>query len=181
MIRLRVSGYGSEDEVCLIESPEFSYAFENGWDGRKVRSERSDISLAVSSPEGALAVAALPQIVGTEILFDGGNHKRYTITFETLNHKFETLTPLYLLDKETNDYTELTEGATYTFKCGAATRRFLITTLDDPTNDPMENDQKLNAVKFLYNGILYIRLGDRLYNGVGELISTTPENPISIK
>ena len=181
MIRLRVSGYGSEDEVCLIESPEFSYAFENGWDGRKVRSERSDISLAVSSPEGALAVAALPQIVGTEILFDGGNHKRYTITFETLNPKFATLTPLFLLDKETNDYTELTEGATYTFKCGAATRRFLITTLDDPTNDPMENDQKLNAVKFLYNGILYIRLGDRLYNGVGELISTTPENPISIK
>ena len=80
ILRLRVEGYGAEDEVYLLASPSFTDAFDNGWDGYKARSDKSPISLAVASSDGNLAVAAIPELEGTEMSFDGGNHKTYTIT-----------------------------------------------------------------------------------------------------
>ena len=167
MIRLHVSGFGSEDEVYLLEGEEFSRAFENGWDGRKVKSEKSAVSMAVLSPDGQLAVAALPQLDGTEILFEGGNHKTYTITISLpLRGEPEGA---FLLDKESGEYTELTEGATYTFKCGAEPRRFVITKRGGQMEDN-QTAEEIAPYKFIQNGILYIRLGDRLYDGTGLLL-----------
>ena len=167
MIRLHVSGFGSEDEVYLIEGKEFSRAFENGWDGRKVRSERSAVSMAVLSEDGPLAIAALPQLEGTEILFEGGNHKTYPIT-SSLSPQGEP-EGAFLLDKESGEYTELTEGATYTFKCGAEPRRFVITKRSGQIEDD-QTAEEIAPYKFIQNGILYIRLGDRLYDGTGLLL-----------
>lgn len=163
-LHLRVSGFGHEDEVVLIESQDFTPAFDNGWDGRKARSEKSDVSMAVLSEDGPLAVAALPKIEGAEIRFEGGNHKTYTLTIDS--RKSEIDNHLYLLDKELGEYAELTEGASYTFKCGPEPKRFVITRL---TNDERTNDPK--AFKFLLNGILYIRIGERMYDGTGQLIT----------
>ena len=169
-LKLSVSGYGAEDEVNLLVSEDFTTRFENGWDGRKARSEKSPISLAVQSVDGPLAVAAIPELEGTEILFDGGNHKTYTLKFTIFNFQSSIFNNLYLLDKATGDLTELTDGATYTFKCGAATRRFEIVRLNEQINDQLQmtNDEPF---KFIEDGILYIRQGNRLYNATGELIS----------
>ena len=167
-LKLSVSGYGAEDEVNLLVSDDFSPRFENGWDGYKARSEKSPISMAVQSADGPLAVAAIPELEGTEIAFDGGNHKAYTIT--VTGNPSPVTAQLYLLDKETGSYTELIDGATYTFKCGAATRRFEIVRLNEQINDQLQmtNDE---PYKFIQDGILYIRQGNRLYNATGELIS----------
>lgn len=168
LLHLRVSGFGHEDEVVLIESPEFTPAFDNGWDGRKARSERSDISMAVVSEDGPMAVAALPQIEGTEISFEGGNHKTYQINVQgtKVDRKKGNGNPLCLRDMENDEYTELTEGASYTFKCGPEPKRFVITRL---TNDERTNDPK--ATKFLQNGLLYIRIGERIYDATGRLLT----------
>ena len=164
VIRFRVEGFGSEDEVYLLTSEAFTTRFDNGWEAIKARSENSDISMAVTSADGDLAVAAIPELVGTEITFDGGNHKTYTIT--VTGNPSPVTEDLYLLDTESGTYTELRDGMTYSFKCGAATRRFVITKQGD-----LENDQyPIPAFKYIENGLLYIRAGERLYNGTGELL-----------
>lgn len=165
VLRLKVEGYGSEDEVYILTSDQFTTRFDNGWEAIKARSENSDISMAVTSADGDLAVAAIPELEGTEITFDGGNHKTYTITISNIQSPISN--DLYLLDTESGTYTELRDGMTYSFKCGAATRRFVI------TNDqyPISNVQyPMSAFKYIENGILYIRAGERLYNGTGELL-----------
>ena len=165
VLRFRVEGFGSEDEVYLLTSEAFTTRFDNGWEAIKARSENSDISMAVTSADGDLAVAAIPELEGTEITFDGGNHKTYTIT--VTGNPSPVTEDLYLLDTESGIYTELREGMTYSFKCGAATRRFVI------TNDqyPISNLQyPIPAFKYIENGLLYIRAGERLYNGTGELL-----------
>jgi len=170
LLTLRVSGFGSEDEVYLMESPEFTTAFENGWDGRKMRSEKSDISLAVAAPDGDLAVAALPELEGTEIVFNGSNHKTYTLEVSPLPRNLSPVTsPLYLLDRETGVYTLLDEGASYSFKCGAAPRRFVIVRQIGGTEE-QTSTEKIEAVKFIEDGLFYIRYGNRLYNGNGKLL-----------
>ena len=166
VLRLTVSGFNAQDEVYLLANEQFTTRFENGWDGYKARSDKSPVSLAVLSEDGPLAVAALPELEHTELTFDGGNHKSYTIT---ISSQFSALgSQLYLLDKESGVYTELADGATYTFQCGAATRRFVITR----KNEPMENDQEVEEkpYKFIHEGLLYIRKGDRLYNATGGLV-----------
>ena len=166
VIRFRVEGFGSEDEVYLLTSDAFTTRFDNGWEAIKARSENSDISMAVTSADGDLAVAAIPELEGTEITFVGGNHKTYTITAEINNNLSPITNNLYLLDTESGISTELRDGMTYSFKCGAATRRFVITKQGD-----LENDQSpLPAYKYIENGLLYIRAGERLYNGTGELL-----------
>ena len=164
VLRLKVEGYGSEDEVYILTSDQFTTRFDNGWEAIKARSENSDISMAVTSADGNLAVAAIPELEGTEITFDGGNHKTYTITISNIQSPISN--DLYLLDTESGTYTELRDGMTYSFKCGAATRRFVITKQGD-----LENVQyPIPAFKYIENGILYIRAGERLYNGTGELL-----------
>ena len=167
LLSIKVSGFGSEDEVYLLEGQNFSYAFDNGWDGRKARSEKSAVSMAVLSEAGPLAVAALPQLEGTEILFEGGNHKTYTITV-SLPLQGEP-DGAFLLDKESGEYTELTEGATYTFKCGAAPRKFVITKRGG-SEEENEQSEEIKPYKFIQNGILYIRIGERRYDGTGLLV-----------
>ena len=164
VLRFRVEGFGSEDEVYLLTSEAFTTRFDNGWEAIKARSENSDISMAVTSADGDLAVAAIPELEGTEITFDGGNHKTYTIT--VTGNPSPVTEDLYLLDTESGIYTELREGMTYSFKCGAATRRFVI------TNDqyPISNLQyPIPAFKYIENGLLYIRAGE-LYNAQGQLV-----------
>ena len=168
LLSIKVSGFGAEDEVCLLESRNFTRSFDNGWDGYKARSERSSVSMAVLTEDGPLAVAALPQMEGTEILFEGGNHKTYTVNVQSIRG---IDSQLYLRDKEKDEYTELSEGATYTFKCGAAPRRFEIVRRNGSINGQEENEQEVQACKFIQDGIMYIRLGERLYNGTGQLIS----------
>ena len=172
LMSVKVSGFGAEDEVCLLVGEDFTTAFENGWDGRKARSEKSDISLAVAAPDGDLAVAALPELEGTEIVFNGSNHKTYTLEVSSLTRNPSPLTsPLYLLDRETGVYTLLEEGASYSFKCGAAPRRFVIVRQIGGTEE-QAGTEEIEAVKFIEDGLFYIRYGNRLYNGNGRLLET---------
>ncbi len=168
ILRLRVSGYGSEDELYILSGEQFTPRFDNGWDGYKARSENSDITMSVLTADGPMAVAALPEIDGAEITFDGGNHKTYTISAEISGNPVTD--NLYLLDTETGLYTELKDGVEYSFKCGAATRRFVITRRANqliPDNQDPDRDQ---PIKFIDNGLFYIRIGTRLYNGTGNLL-----------
>ena len=172
LMSVKVSGFGAEDEVCLLVGEDFTTAFENGWDGRKARSEKSDISLAVAAPDGDLAVAALPELEGTEIVFNGSNHKTYTLEVSLLTrHLYPLTSPLYLLDRETGVYTLLEEGASYSFKCGTAPRRFVIVRQIGGTEE-QTGTEKIEAVKFIEDGLFYIRYGNRLYNGNGRLLET---------
>jgi hypothetical protein len=165
VLRLNVSGFNAQDEVYLLAGSEFSNAFDNGWDGYKAVSEKSPISFSVKTVDGPMAVAALPEFEGAELVFDGGNHKTYTIT---ISSQLSALgSQLYLLDKETSALTPLEDGAQYSFKCGAEARRFVITKRTTDDQSSITNDE---PYKFIRNGILYIRSGERLYNGNGELI-----------
>ena len=63
-----------------------------------------------------------------------------------------------------------TEGATYTFKCGAAPRKFVITKRGG-SEEENEQSEEIKPYKFIQNGILYIRIGERLYDGTGHLMN----------
>jgi hypothetical protein len=170
VLRLRVSGYGSEDELYILSGEQFTPRFDNGWDGYKARSENSDITMSVLTADGPMAVAALPEIDGAEITFDGGNHKTYTISVEISGNPSPVTDNLYLLDTETGLYTELKDGVEYSFKCGAATRRFVITRRADQLIQDNQDPDRDQPIKFIDNGLFYIRIGTRLYNGTGNLL-----------
>ena len=165
VLRLYVSGFGAEDEVWILTGEDFTPRFENGWDGYKARSEISPVSLSVLSPDGPLAVAAVPETEGTEIVFDGGNHKTYTLNIQMVNDQI--VNDLYLFDKETETYTLLENGATYNFTCGAAARRFVITRHNKSITEEQMNNEEDKPFKFIQNGILYIRHDGKVYNAMG--------------
>lgn len=165
-------GGGLADNLYMLESDENIPAYENGQDARKMMSGALNIFSVTNEDE--LAVDATNSFIGTRVGVRTGEETMYTMFFSHLNSEKE----LALLDWETEQITEITENAEYTFFAepnSMITDRFEIIEWDG-SNKPgiatgvenVENGTKVH--KFIKDNQLFILKNGVLYNATGVLV-----------
>jgi hypothetical protein len=165
-------GGGLADNLYMLESDENIPSYENGQDARKMMSGALNIFSVTNEDE--LAVDATNSFIGTRVGVRTGEETMYTMFFSHLNSEKE----LALLDWETEQITEITENAEYTFFAepnSMITDRFEIIEWDG-SNKPgiatgvenVENGTKVH--KFIKDNQLFILKNGVLYNATGVLV-----------
>ena len=171
---LTVVGEHYDDRLLLLERKDFSYGFDNGWDGDKWDGNESVLYLYTLDSEGTEnSVSAVPDFEGTIVGFRAGADNAYTMYFEYLNSD----ATLYLFDTETNSYTRIENGGSYWFTTQDREKhqRFIITRsngLETPTGVEPTSDSSLKgrAKKLLINDKMYILLNGKLYDATGKAV-----------
>lgn len=170
-IRLKMAVRNNDNEVnadvlYLFERGDFSTDYDEGWDGYKVMGEAYAPQLYVENGDAQYAVDATPELDNTSIGFKAGTiANEYTFVFE-----YDDDEPLYLYDKETQDFTRISNEATYTFqtKDNAEHSRFALTRSNAPqvvtAFENAEYETEIRAEKFIENSMLFIRRGDKVYS-----------------
>lgn len=163
-----LSADGWSDKLYLLESEDYSATFENGFDAHKMMSG----NLNIYSIEGtdSLAVDATNSLVGTRIGVRTSEETSYTIVFNRVNSEQE----LALLDQETSETIDITEGTHYSFFAepnSVLSNRFRIiarTKAITTDLDKVEGDSKVH--KFIKDNQLYILKNGVLYNVMGTIV-----------
>lgn len=161
------------DQLYLFEREDFSYGFDNGWDGHKVPGLAFAPQLYAINGASQMAVNAVPDMNGVGIGFKAGvEASEYTFSFEYA----DDAEPIYLYDFDTQVYTLISNEATYTFTTSDKDEhaRFAITRNNAPQiatdYEQMEAGNMQHAEKFLKNDMLFIRRGGKIYNAEGILV-----------
>lgn len=161
------------DQLYLFEREDFSYGFDDGWDGHKVPGLAFAAQLYAINGASQMAVNAVPDMNGIGIGFKAGvEASEYTFSFEYA----DDAEPIYLYDFDTQVYTLISNEATYTFTTSDKDEhaRFAITRNNAPQIatdfEQMEAGMVQHAEKFLKNDMLFIRRGGKIYNAEGILV-----------
>lgn len=165
-IALRADGWG--DRLFIIESEDYTADFENGYDARKMMSG----NLNIYAIEGidSLAVDATNSLVGTRVGVRTGEETAYTLIFNRVNSEQK----LTLLDEETSETIDISEGTEYTFYAepnSVLDQRFRIIARSKAITtglDKTESDSKVH--KFIKGNQLYILRNGVLYNVMGTIV-----------
>ena len=172
---LNLVGDTYDDRVHILARNDFSDAFEDGWDGRKIEGDEAAPMLSVVKEAGEMSVAAIPEMDERYLSFRAGKDIEYTFTFD---YDGQTI---YLYDLVTETATEILTGNTYTFNAVNKTpqRRFLIT--KNPPRTPtdieavgaerMSNDTE----KFIHDGKLFILRRGIIYDALGKEVTLRKE------
>ena len=167
------SGLG--DILYMWEREDFSVAFENGWDGRKMYGESYAPQLYAITPGGAMAVNCVPTYEGVLIGFRAGTDEQtYTFSFEY----DADAEPLYLYDKYADAYTRVLSGNTYLFVANDydAHARFSLTHYMPGVATGIEasatGDQnpEIRCQKILLNERILILRNGKLYDVTGKTV-----------
>ena len=162
------SGYG--DLLYMWERSDFSEAFENGWDGHKLFGESVAPQLFALSPDGDLAINCIPTFEGVQMGFKAGEQDNsYTLTFEYSDEA----QPLYLLDIQTNIYTQITSSASYSFTTTDTEvhNRFVLTYNAPSTPTALETTPAVTTgKKVIYDNHLFILHNGRIFSAQGAMI-----------
>ena len=168
VLRLTVygqSGQSSSDRFYLLTRSDCSENYDNGWDGKKMLANDL-VALYSVSAGGDMAVDTRSQMAGTNLTFVAGVDSAYTMEFYYTGSQ-----TLYLFDQEANTYTQLTDGATYTFDAVpyATSMRFHIVAEKGSTTDlEGSGEWKVESEKFIQNGHLYLRRNGLLFDATGK-------------
>ena len=129
--------------------------------------------LYAMSDGSKMAVNAVKDMEGMKIGFKAGTSaQNYAFSFDYE----EQAEPLYLYDKETNAYTEITNDATYEFTTTdrKAHERFLLTRSNAPQIatgvEEIDTENVQRAQKFMQDQQIFIRRGDKVYSIDGALV-----------
>ena len=174
IVRLHVEGEsGNADNLLLFERADFSYGFDNGWQGRKIEGKSFAPQLYTVSEDGNMSIDAVPDVESTLIGFKAGNmDEHYTFTFN-----YDGEDELFLIDTQTGTYTRVENDTTYEFDTYDTDyhTRFALTRHNSPqitTGIGNEaNDGRTKAVKFINNDQLFILLNGVLYDATGRKVS----------
>ena len=167
------SGLG--DMLYMWEREDFSEAFENGWDGRKMYGESYAPQLYAITSDGAMAVNCVPTYEGVLIGFRAGTDEQtYTFSFEY----DADAEPLYLYDKYADAYTRVLSGNTYQFVANDydAHARFSLTHYMPGVATGIEasasGDQnpEIRCQKILLNERILILRDGKLYDVTGKTV-----------
>lgn len=162
------SGYG--DLLYMWERSDFSDAFENGWDGHKLFGESVAPQLFALSPDGDLAINCIPTFEGVQMGFKAGEQDNsYTLTFEYSDEA----QPLYLLDIQTNIYTQITSATSYSFTTTDTEvhNRFVLTYNAPSTPTALETTPAVTTgKKVIYDNHLFILHNGRIFSAQGAMI-----------
>ena len=111
---ITVAAEGNKEMVTLVESEDYSNAFDNGADAGKYINDNS-MNLYAATNEGKQAIVATDNLENTLISFQAGNATEYTLSFENGNEDY------MLRDNVTGMTIAMEEGAEYTFEQAANT------------------------------------------------------------
>ncbi len=173
VMRVDVSSARFGDRVYILSHPEFSEAFDLGWDGTKQEGDENVPMLAYVQGNKLLAVAAIETPEGQYLSFRAGEDSIYTFTFD---YEGETI---YLYDRLADEAVEIRTGNTYTFRATnkTAAERFLITATPprtptqvetvgaEPRSEKAEKIIHENKLMILYHGAVYDAQGARVMIG----------------
>ena len=165
---------GNRDKLFILERADFSDAFDNGWDGRKIYGESYAPQLYAFSGESTMSIDAISVIEGTVVGFrKGSKDDVYTISFN-----YDGAGVYYLNDLQEQEATLITNDTEYTFNSTAADAeaRFIIsatpiqkmpTSIDNVQGDDVQGTK---VRKVMINDHIYIIRGGRMYSVDGALV-----------
>ncbi len=172
-IKIAVQGAsGLSDVACILEREDFTYGFDNGWEASKLYGIWEVPTLYAVTETGIRAIVAVPNADGQELAFCAGKvDDVYTISFDYSSEA----EPLYLYDKETDIYTQVLTGGTYTFTTNDKNdhNRFVLTRSYVPSvATGVDNVEQFNTdvQKVIINDHIYIIRGGRMYSVDGVVV-----------
>ena len=175
VMRLNVTSQQWGDRLFLLMHPEFSDAYELGWEGRKQEGDERAPYLAAVEPSGEMAVAAIETPEGQYLSFRAGEDSIYTFSFD---YEGETI---YLYDRLADEAAEIRTGNTYTFRATnkTAAERFLITATPPRTPTQVETigaePHREDPEKIIHEGKLMILYQGAAYDALGTRTSIRKE------
>lgn len=109
LMRISVEDSRTKTDLWLLQDDQFTYGFDNGWDGRWFEGDGRSAGLWAFTPAGDMAVSAQPAIDGTTIGFVPGRETVYTFSFTWTGE------PLWLNDMLLQRSVSIRTGNLYTF------------------------------------------------------------------
>ena len=173
LLRIAVQDTIGIDYIYLIEGPEFTEGYDNGWEAAYSKGITFGKLYALDAEANKKMALARPDLEGTMVGFVPGVSNTYTITFNQTEGYY------YLNDLKKEESTLIQKGNSYTFTVeeGDAAERFMISgtpfVKTNPTGvEEMENGKwKMeNVRKVIYNDHLYIIRGGRIYGADGATV-----------
>ena len=170
LMRVTVADSQTHTDLYLMQHQAFTDAFDNGWDATYMACDGRSAALYAITPIGEMAVAAVPEIEGTNLGFARGKETEYTFSFGY------TGSMLYLNDTRERRSTLITDWNTYRFTASDNddANRFYISAT------PIEAQVPSGLVEVSDNhGLLILsnpaheNLSICLYDAAGRLCATT--------
>ena len=164
---------GNRDKLFILERADFSDAFDNGWDGRKILGESYAPQLYAFSADSKMSIDAISVIEGTVVGFrKGSKDEVYTISFN-----YDGTGVYYLNDLKEQEATLITNETEYTFVSAAedAEARFIISATPIqkvPTDieNTASGEQSAKVRKLMIDGKMYIIRSGRMYDALGKRV-----------
>ena len=161
-----------DDNLFVLEREDFTRGYDSGWDGEEWGgNDAAPMLYIVNENNVDETVSAIPDMEGTVISFRAGEDSEYTFQFD-----FDDMAEaLYLLDIDTQIYTRILKGNTYTFTCAdkAAHSRFILTRKAPQIATGVDNSnagEGAKAVKFIKEDKMFIFMNGVLYDGLGKMV-----------
>ncbi|MEI6751657.1 MAG: hypothetical protein WCK78_00680 [Paludibacter sp.] len=171
-----VKGENSSDRIWLLTQPECTRKFDNGWDGTKLSGNALSAQLFAIENDGLYQIDAFDDMNNTDLGFQAGQDRDYTLTFTHINTstKYAGILLLDMLENKTIDITET--GSTYSFTAESTTKpinRFKIITFNTTESETDNKKIKIfSASKTAYIENMSNQNGKWvLYDTSGHVIS----------
>jgi hypothetical protein len=160
-----------DDRLIILERPDFTRGYDSGWDGEQWGGNAAAPMSYVVTETRWDAVSAIPEYEGTVIACRAGEDSEYTIHFDYDGME----DALYLLDTDTQIYTRVLKGNSYTFTCAdkAEHNRFILTRKAPQIatgTDHINTGENAKAVKFIKDDKIFIFVNGMLYDATGKMV-----------
>ena len=172
VLKMIARGSKYDDNLFVLERPDFTRTYDSGWDGEEWGgNDAAPMLYIVNENNVDETVSAIPDMEGTVISFRAGEDSEYTFQFD-----FDDMAEaLYLLDIDTQIYTRILKGNTYTFTCADKKphNRFILTRKAPQIATGVDNSnagEGAKAVKFIKDEKMFIFMNGVLYDGLGKMV-----------
>lgn len=171
VLKITATGSRYSDRLVLLTREDFSFGFDNGWDGEKLTFGEASPSLYTLSETGMYeAVSAVPELEGVVVGFHAGEDAMCTLSFE-----YDGCETLYLNDLLEQQSTLIDDQNTYTFFSAGdrdATRFVLSRTPIKRIATALDNAQLPQTAnrKIVINNRLYVIHGGQMFSAEGVKI-----------
>lgn len=171
VLKITAAGSRYSDRLVLLTREDFSFGFDNGWDGEKLTFGDASPSLYTISETGMYeAVSAVPELEGVVVGFHAGEDAMCTLSFE-----YDGCETLYLNDFLEQQSTLIDDQNTYTFFSAGdrdATRFVISRTPIKRIATALDNAQLPQTAnrKIVINNRLYVIHGGQMFSAEGVKI-----------
>ena len=171
MLKVQVADQKTQTSAYIFLHDGFSEMYDNGWDARYSEGNGESAVLYVATPDGNMAMAALPDADGAVLGFAPGQENTYTFSFKYTGDEV-----LYLNDMQEETSTQINEENTYTFTYSEndMVGRFFISPQPfgvpaiTTGNEHIGDEAKPH--KFIKDEKIYILVHGVLYDATGKVV-----------